>query len=343
MPPSVQLPPTQLKRVSETNDQIENEKIALAKQRQDRLDRERREANIKYAIGIVGSLGATALSLYLGRQKLTQQQAILAEKEADRLLAYTRLEKEERKRLNEIELLETEARTTREKWEAKSKSDKKSNISTGLVTGLAATKLLERVAPSVYNMTPQAFKEWWEKKASETETARERAGFQKQADDIRTATEDVLSMNDLMRQVLRYQFDPKPTSQFPEKIDFLAEGDDDPNKPIGPWKQVTRPVRTSSGKIIDYSYYNFGTVPDTEKRYTTLEKFAHPLINDPTFTVDYKKKQDPEGWYTVSAKPPDTEAFYRNAARTQNVASQIMTSPMAQNIFASVIKSALTK
>lgn len=98
MPPSAQLPPTQLKRVKEKDDQIEDEKVALAKQRQDRLDRERREANIKYALGIAGSLGATALSLYLGRQKLTQQQAILAEKEADRLLAYAKIEEEKKNR-----------------------------------------------------------------------------------------------------------------------------------------------------------------------------------------------------------------------------------------------------
>jgi hypothetical protein len=63
-----QVPPQIARKAKD--DELEREKVALAKQRQDRLDRERLEKNIKYGLGLVGSLALTGAGLYHTGKKL---------------------------------------------------------------------------------------------------------------------------------------------------------------------------------------------------------------------------------------------------------------------------------
>jgi hypothetical protein len=75
MPPNAQLPPTELlasarKQKSPEEIAIEGEKVALARQRQYRLDQQQKEANIKFALGTVGTFGLAAFGAYKFKQQM---------------------------------------------------------------------------------------------------------------------------------------------------------------------------------------------------------------------------------------------------------------------------------
>lgn len=91
----MQLPPTEIatavqKGKTPEEERIEREKIAIARQRQDRLDRERLEKNIKFGLGIAGSLGLATLGIKKHLDKMNLEERKLAREQMQNIATEAR-------------------------------------------------------------------------------------------------------------------------------------------------------------------------------------------------------------------------------------------------------------
>lgn len=315
-----QVPPSKMKK--EDEDEIERQKVELAKQRQRRLDQERLASNIKMGVGVATSVATGLFALY----KLKKQ-----------------LEMHETKNV-EISQLKTEV----DNLDVLLKKQKLGTGTVGLLAGVSA--LVGRYSTWITNNMPASFRKGQADVAAETKAFAEQAAFKAElnttAESIKTHHEQLSGISGYFNDLIAYQSAPKPTQQFPQTIPTLDFDDANPNKPIGPWQEFKEIVWETKRNPRDggtykvgskQKAYRFGEQPDILKRYA-LDDITNPLLNDPALTVNYNVIKDPEGWVSYERKPPDINKIYNAASSLNQVTGQAFNSPVTRGIFQAAVQ-----
>lgn len=306
----VQVPPTEIAKVKQ---QLESERIQLAKQRREIQAAQNRSAAIKQGIGVAVSLGTGALALY----KIAQKQQLEKERRDLELLNIHSKEKmaERRDQILMEQLKQAAAKREKPDWIKDTKN-------TALTTIAVATGL-EKGAKVAYPFAPDAFKDWWEE--TQADQSRRKAYFtestkmEADAKQFKSFYEDMQSIVDY---VYATQTDPGKAAHFPTEIKDLSNLDTgNPNIPIGPWllKKVGRYTKTGGSQEDKYVFPN---QPEHLQRYLP-GVMSHPAEDDPSFDRRYDMKWHPDGYYEVTPKPLNMDAVYRMGARGQAAASKL--------------------
>jgi hypothetical protein len=308
-----QVPASKIRK--EEEDEIERQKVELAKQRQKRLDQERLASNIKTGVGAATSVATGLFALY----KLQKQ-----------------MEKHEGTQNAELDVL-------RKQLKMKEVSLKNVQMVGGTVAALVGVnKLVSSYGDWLKKFWPSEWKKWYAEKEAESNQfermANQNAARNATAEGIKTTVENLSGISKYFSDLYEYQMSPSPTEQFPQMIQHITYGDTDPNKPIGPWNQVKEDVYGETirkdGEKIKWSrkdkVYRFGEQPKMLQRYA-LDKFTKPLLDDPGLTVKYNVIKDPENeWYSLERKPPDPAALYNAGSTISQIFGAMLSDPNGQ-------------
>lgn len=292
-----------------TKQEIDAERVALAKERLKIQKAQNRTATIKAAVGAATALVGAGMGLYAIKKKMDLQ-----DKKMDTTLALQELKDRAARELLErkAEMRERAALAMfdrRAENRVSSYTRPMSQLSPNLLSLLAApvATLTEWVAPKATQKYQEAKYNYAKREAGYAENLKtDKVNFQKE-----NAGSYLLgNLNDAKEVAMHFTTsDPgsQIAPQFPSQVYRNMLGQGDPNQPIGPWRESKRGDWGKPAK--EY----FGDVPPTKKRYSSdvLSKFAHPDARDPAFTVKYKVTKDAGGDWINAERQIDPSKLNR--------------------------------